>query len=127
MKLAVSLRCRSRFQNATRRPSALQAHLSGQRMPGKFVLIAYTAHASLRQIVVHHAFVAIDYVPGTEAQPGERHHLPPSEFKAKLARMFDQPGMHFDDRRRRNRQADQCGQARAKPVVGQHPRVLRVF
>ena len=126
MKLAVSLRCRSLFQNATCRPSALHVHLSQAENAGELVLIANAAHASLGQVVVHHSFVMRDDVPGTEAQSGERHDLPAPKFEAQLRRMFDQPGMHFDDGWRGDRQSDQRSETSAQPVVCQYSRVLRV-
>ncbi len=95
-------------------------------MPANSISIANAAHASFGQVVVHHSFVMRDNVSGTEAQSGRRHHLLTPKFEAQLGRMFDQPGMYFDDGRRGNRQADERGQTSTKPVVRQHSRVLWV-
>src|ERR1051326_1488630 len=90
------------------------------------MLIANAAQASIRQVIVHHSFVMRDHVPGTKAESGYRHHLLSPELKAEIGRVFDQPGMYFDDGGRGYRQADQRGQTGTEPVIRQHSRVLWV-
>ena len=126
MKLAVSLRCRSRFQKRDLSAIGVACPFVQGENAGEFVLIANAAHASFGQVVVHHSFVMRDNVPGTEAQSGDRHHLLTPEFEAQLRGMFDQPGMHFNNGWRGNRQADQRSKTSAEPIVCQYSRVLWV-
>jgi hypothetical protein len=113
MKLAVNFRCRNRFPKCNLPAIGVACPFIQGEDADEFVLIANAAHASFWQVIVHHTFVVMAYVPGTKAQSGRWHHLLTPKFEAQLGLMFDQAGMHFDNRWCGNRQADQRGQTGA--------------
>src|SRR5271157_4595050 len=95
--------------------------------PGEGVDVAHAPEHILWQVVVNLPFQRRHHVARSERQSGGEHGALAAELNAQIGRVLHQPRTHIHNGGHRNRQLDHLSQARAQPVIHQHPWVLWVI